>query len=113
SRYEGGSIGINHLQEIDLTFELEEIVELYRPLAKDKNIEIVLEIDDRLPGLILSDKIKVIRIVLNLLTNAINHTYTGKTITVTVRWENSAWQLMVANEGAGIPPEQLHQIFNF
>lgn len=111
SRYEGGGIGVNRIQEFDLAFELEEIVELYKPLAKDKNINIVLDIDDRLPGLILSDKIKVTRIVLNLLTNAINHTYNGKNITVTVQWDDGTWRLSVANEGAEIPAEQLEQIF--
>jgi len=113
SRCESGSIGINHLEEIDLATELEEIVGLYEPLANDKSIEIVLDIDDHLPQLIISDKIKVTRIVLNLLTNAINHSYDGKAITVTVRWENGAWRLLVANKGAEIPPERLQQIFNF
>jgi two-component system sensor histidine kinase/response regulator len=112
SRYEGGSIGVNHIEEIDLATDLEEIVELYKPLAAEKNIQIVLDIDDRLPQLIRSDKIKVTRIVLNLITNAVNHTYSGKTISITVEWENDVWRLMVANEGAEIPPDRLQKIFN-
>ncbi|MDO6433308.1 HAMP domain-containing sensor histidine kinase [Flavitalea sp. BT771] len=111
SRYERGRIETNHYEQIDLTSELEKIVDLYKYMADEKGIRIALVLDDELPGFILSDKVKVTRIVLNLLTNAINNTGSGKTITIAVHWKNGPWELSVANEGEGLPTEAIEQLF--
>lgn len=111
SRYEKATIGNNHYEEIDLTSELEKILELHRYMAEEKCIQMDLVVDDHLPLIIRSDKVKITRIVLNLLTNALKNTPSGKRIVVSVRWKGGSWQLSVANEGNGISPEEIVQLF--
>ena len=112
SRYEHAQLEVKHIEEFDLAAELEKIVGLYKYMADEKEVVIELDLDDRLPGLIFSDKIKIIRIVLNLLTNAIHHTERGKTITVGVRWRGGPWELYVANEGERLEEEQISRLFD-
>ena len=111
SRYESGKIGANHYEEIDLEAELQKIVDLYKYMAEAKGIHLALLVDDRLPGWIFSDKIKITRIVLNLLTNALNNTERGKKITINVSWKNGPWELSVINEGEKLSSDQLQQLF--
>lgn len=111
SRFERGRIEANHYEAMDLESELERIVGLHQYITEEKGVRIALVLDDEFPGIIQADKIKVTRIVLNLLTNAINHTDRGKTITITVRWKNGPWELSVANEGKILLSEDIQQLF--
>ncbi len=111
ARKENKAIASNRYEEIDLAYELKEIVKIHQYMADDKQIIIQLHIDDHLPSLIVSDKVKIRRIVLNLLMNAINNSPSGKNIQITVNWNGKSWKLAVGNEGKGLNQEEIHQIF--
>jgi signal transduction histidine kinase len=105
------SMKTNQFLEIDLEEELNAIVGLHQYIAAEKNITIHLHVDDRMPTLIVSDKVKIRRIVLNLLTNAIDNSPAAKEILVTVNWNGDSWQLTITNEGKGLKDEEIRQIF--
>ncbi len=58
-----------------------------------------------------ADEDQLSRVITNLLSNAINHSPPGGTITVEVRQDNGLARLSVANQGAGIPAEYQPLIF--
>jgi signal transduction histidine kinase len=52
------------------------------------------------------------RLVLNLLDNAIKHSPAAATVAVRLDRSNGAYELTVADRGAGIPLELQHRIFD-
>lgn len=105
------SIASLAVDRFDLASALNALSEVYKYEAKSKNVRIELKVDDRTPTLIYSDKVKVIRIAMNLLTNAINHSEADKSIIMKVSWSDHAWELTVINEGPYIPEEDIPKLF--
>jgi len=70
-----------------------------------------LEVDcEPLPDPIYVDHDLWEKVVLNLLSNALKFTFTGK-IQVSLRWRNEHAELVVRDTGTGIPAEQLPRLF--
>jgi two-component system heavy metal sensor histidine kinase CusS len=52
------------------------------------------------------------QVLLNVLTNALNASPDGGTITLTSRLEHGCWRVSVEDQGAGLSPEQRSRIFD-
>lgn len=88
-----------------------ESVALHRPIAERKRIEIDLEVEERLPEVEI-DRGKFGQVVHNLLSNAIKFSDAGGRVTIRLRpSEESGVVLEVADEGLGIPADELEAIF--
>ena len=59
----------------------------------------------------MADAKRIEQVLRNLLTNAINTSPDGGTITVQARGDNSHLFVRVSDEGTGIPPHELEGIF--
>lgn len=99
----------------DLRVCLQSLVQLEMPMIKLKNLKLNLEIDRNMPNIIYTDRNKLHRILLNLVSNAIKFTQKG-TITLSVKAtskENEIWDLSVSvkDTGAGIATDHLNKIF--
>ena len=57
------------------------------------------------------DEIRLRQVIENLLTNAIKYSPAGKTITVGGRFTRKSVTVFVRDEGAGIPKDQIDQVF--
>jgi signal transduction histidine kinase len=100
-----------HLSEFSLSDLLADECARARPLAEAKNLWLEVEPPEDLIRL-RSDRLKLVRIVGNLLGNAIKYTQTGGvTVTATHEPNNSAL-IRVRDTGVGIAPEQLERIFD-
>ena len=86
-------------------------LESYRYHLEKKGFKIEKEIDPDIP-VVLFDKDAVEGILINLFSNAIK--FSNKTKKLVVRLKNTppTISLSVADEGIGIPPEELQNIFN-
>ena len=98
--------------EIDLGHCVADAVEQLRLLAQSKRqtLEVVAH-----PALLVvwADRDRLIQIVMNLVQNAVKFTPEGGSILVTVKQENQALAgVSVLDNGPGIPPEFLDQIFD-
>jgi signal transduction histidine kinase len=104
--------------ELRFTVERVEVVPvLYavrdemEPLARHAEVEIEVESPDHLPAA-RGDTDRVEQVVRNLVDNAVKNTPPGGAVTVRGRHVEDRVELIVEDNGIGIPEEQLESIFN-
>jgi len=111
SRLQANKLTLN-LVPFPLDREILEIFELYQPLAQEKGIRLELDCADPLP-LIKADANRLRRVFLNLLDNAFKFCpKEGATVTLSAREEGDHVRVCVADQGAGIDPEDIPFIFD-
>ncbi len=103
-----------------IPFEIEEVVKSVcrglHVLARNKNLELVWEIDPEIPHTILGDPTRIRQIIINLVNNAIKFTSKGQ-IQVRVEWERNiekqcCLNFSVKDQGIGIPADKCAEIFD-
>jgi len=94
----------------DLGAVAQSAVEVVRPAADAKEIRIRTVIDPGI-GRVSGDRERLQQVVWNLLSNAIKFTPKGGRVQLTVERVDSHVEMAVADNGQGIPPELLPQIF--
>lgn len=101
SRLEAGQGG--HLNKTNLSDMLDEVSEFFEPSVTDKGLEFSSSIEKGLYAEI--DESMFIQAVTNLLDNAVKYTESGK-IAFSAKKVHKEIEIMVADSGMGIPPEQ-------
>jgi signal transduction histidine kinase len=96
-------------EPVDLAELLTEAAETARPAARAKNI--VLEVEAQ-PRRAMGDRPQLVRVVDNLVTNAVKFTPDGGTVRLTARDEGGAAVLEVTDTGVGVPPADRPDLFN-
>ncbi len=103
-------------EPFELNQMLQEILQLVRPSTITKGIELKTQIDENTPPYLVSDHLKLRRILLNLLGNAIKFTQAGHiTIEVKLLKQMKTHVLLhfaVADTGMGIPYELQDKVFD-
>ena len=109
SRFDAGVINLEPV-EVDLAGLLDEVVDALDPIAHGRKVDVSLEID-RSQGLplVAADPRRLDRVFSNLVKNAIEHRRGGVRIWVGRRARDVV--VTVADEGEGIPAEDLPHIF--
>lgn len=87
-----------------------DVVESHQPIAAEKNLTLIFEQDANLLGVPL-DYNRFERVVVNLISNAINYTPENGQVFVMTRIENDEAIFQVADNGIGIEAEALTYIF--
>jgi two-component system OmpR family sensor kinase len=94
--------------EFDLANTARECVEMILPLADERRITILTELS---PAGCHGDPERVAQVVLNLLTNAVQHNKDGGEIRISTNPTNGSAVLAVSDNGPGIAPEHLPHLF--
>ena len=95
-------------EPLDLARVTRECVEMVRPLAVERGIELVCD----LPVMpCTGDAERISQVATNLLSNAIRFNHPGGQVRVSTRAENGVAVLAVADNGEGIPAQDLPHIF--
>jgi two-component system sensor histidine kinase KdpD len=81
------------------------------PAAQAKSVDLLLDHPEEL-GPCHTDAPRVEQILVNLLTNAIRHSPPGAPVRIRVHHEGGTLGMDVADEGRGIPPENLDHVFD-
>ncbi|MEN9449155.1 MAG: hypothetical protein RJA25_2445, partial [Bacteroidota bacterium] len=104
-------------QKFDLHKELEQIVRLNKPQANIKHINLHLDYDKSIPAYLLGDPLRLQRIVLELVTNALKYTNKGE-IKVGARLIKNKThtgqliiELCVSDTGMGIPRDKQNEVY--
>lgn len=108
SRIDLGSIKFNY-QRVDIYEVLESIKKEASMLIKDTPLYIEYKIEKNLPKII-TDRERLVQILLNLINNAVKYTPHGK-ITISVKKEGDFVHFSVKDTGIGIPRSQREKIF--
>jgi len=98
------------VRKSDLNTTVEHAVMLGRQQAQSKAVEITLHKDSSLPE-VEHDSDQIHQVLLNLLLNALQAIDTNGKITVTVKPLGTTAIVEVADNGRGIPPDHLPNIF--
>ncbi len=95
---------------------IDQVIDLLKPLAHGKRIELMTDISSRVPAEILSDEHRIRQILINLVNNAIKFTNQGEVVIKAelVNRENEFVQVefSVKDTGIGISADQLEKIFD-
>ena len=90
---------------------LVEALELHRPLAEEKSLQLELVCEEELPE-VLADHDRVIQVLANVIGNAIKFTPSGGRIVLGAEQAGSEVLFSIKDSGPGIPPDQVPQLFD-
>jgi signal transduction histidine kinase len=99
------------LGPVDLGAVVRGAADLARSAAEAKSLQLEVAIDEPL-GLVYGDAGRLQQVVTNLLANAIKFTPRGGQVAVRLERTDGRVQITVADNGLGIRPEVLPQLFN-
>lgn len=101
----------NELQRepTDLRALATNVVKIFEPRLREKNLTCVVEAEPTLPSVLL-DRFRFDQVLVNLIDNAIKYTEHGG-ITIRICRADDRVRISVADTGVGIPPEHLERIF--
>lgn len=115
AKLEAGKFELS-VTSIDLNALIEETCTMLTPLSKAKNLELLVNIDESVPHLILGDKRALKQIIINLVGNAIKFTelgYISLQIDCLEKTNKSAkLMISVSDTGIGIPKDKQQMIFD-
>jgi two-component system phosphate regulon sensor histidine kinase PhoR len=94
----------------DLGASVASAVQVYRYRAEREKVQLVLEVEEGLPG-VRHDPRAIQLAVINLLDNAIKYAADTGVVRVAVRREGSALAVRVVDRGPGVPPDEQARIF--
>jgi signal transduction histidine kinase len=97
-------------QPVDLAGILAEAAETARPAAGAKDLTLIVESADS--HQVLADRAQLLRIVENLVMNAVKFSPDGGTVRLATRGDGASAILEVVDTGAGIPAAEQHDLFN-
>ncbi len=113
SKIEAGELKLENVA-FDLEVSVQQIIQLFQPLANDAGLSLNIDHDKNIPPIIVGDLGRVQQILRNLIGNALKFTEKGS-ITVTTKTITKSDQaflyLAVKDTGIGIPKDKLEEIF--
>jgi two-component system, OmpR family, sensor kinase len=108
SEIESGKVNLK-LQLIDFVALIELNIELNQVIADKKNIKINFSRDD-LP-LLVFDSGKIEQVINNILSNGIKYSHSDTVIEVSLTQKEQTLELIIKDQGQGIPEQELEKIF--
>ena len=114
SKMESGNMELD-LQEFSLQNFIEDIMDVFSIKASEKGIDLIYQLDPRLPGVILGDSMRLRQILLNFISNAIKFTEEGEVLVQAELSYLSDVEVEITfdikDTGIGIPKEKLPRLF--
>ena len=115
SKIEDGKMELVHVRYETNRF-IDELVNMISDRAERKGLELKLDIDPTIPGVLYGDDMRIRQIITNLLTNAVKYTPAG-TVTMTIRLlsrteDRCELFVSVADTGIGIREEDIGRLFD-
>lgn len=106
------SSGVNELKKesFDLSAFTAQVLEKFGYFAETQEYKFETHIERGLYTE--ADRVKIGQVIYNLVGNAVNYTGEDKRVIVTLRREGGEILLSVKDTGAGMKPEELHDIWN-
>ena len=110
SKIESGKLDIDKV-DFNPKLEFEVVTYLFNARCSQKNISLILNLDDSLPEIINTDPLRIKQIITNLMSNAVKFTKENKNITVDINYDNKLLNISIKDQGIGIANSKLSHIF--
>jgi len=115
SKIEAGKIDMDKA-EFDLKKAVSDAFSISKIHAKNKGIEVILKMDEKIGGPIIGDQMRLKQVLVNLLTNALKFTAKGRVgmdiLLAGQSKSNMLIEFSVWDEGIGIEADKLELIFS-
>ncbi len=98
-----------HIREHDINNAAREVYDSLSPLAKEKKLKLVLDLDEEVPKTKF-DRDRIVQVLTNLVNNAIKFTEGGK-VAITTGMKGGALHVSVRDTGCGIKEEDIPKLF--
>jgi two-component system aerobic respiration control sensor histidine kinase ArcB len=104
------------LKKFDLKALMLQIIDMEKPVALNKKLKLSMDFPDNMPRILIGDKYRILRILINLVGNATKFTHTGYVkISVQLAKEIEGKQVVVRfyieDTGIGIPKDKQAYIY--
>ncbi|MGF1748678.1 response regulator [Vibrio cionasavignyae] len=114
SKVEAGKIELESL-EFSLDEVIEDFINLTGDRARDKNLDLLIDIDPNVPTVMMGDALRLKQVLINLGTNAVKFTEQGE-IRVQIRtlsYTNGHYtlQFKIIDDGIGMTEKQIKKLF--
>lgn len=118
SKIESGQISLNE-DIVDFYPLLDELKEMFNPLAKEKGLNLVFDCSSDVPRTFVTDEMKLYQVLINLIGNSIKFTEKGSvSLQVGVKPTDTdsftpklLLQFAVKDTGLGIRPDEIDKVF--
>ncbi|WP_226685233.1 ATP-binding protein [Shewanella indica] len=114
-RIEAGQLSLNPVQT-ELKQTLDSVIRIFEGIASQKGLQLLLDLDPKLPTYALLDPLRIKQILSNLIGNSIKFTEQGNIVLTALKAKNAAGQnelvFKVADTGIGMPIEEQQDLFN-
>jgi two-component system, sensor histidine kinase and response regulator len=108
AKLQGNQVSVK-IEKIRVSYIIKYVQEVHLGLIREKQITILNKVSDEV--IVLCDLQSVSIVVSNLLVNAIKFSRPGGTITIRAGVVDNLTELSIEDEGIGIEPEKLEEIF--
>ena len=103
-------------REYDVSSVINDVINMTRPKALEKDLEYKVEVSDKLPARLYGDEIRIRQVMLNIINNAVKYTKAGYVhIRFTAKDERASGKvtlyLKVSDSGIGIKEEDKEKLF--
>lgn len=110
SKIEAGRLEI-YRNHVALPQLLEQLVQMFHPMAMDKGITFSCHIHNKLPEIVTTDEKRLRQILINLLSNAIKYTHQGS-VEFHIRYRSQIAEFSIMDTGIGISAKDLERILD-
>ncbi len=98
----------SRFQKLDLQNVLQDVIDFYEPLAEEKSISMVLDLQG---ATLEGDRDLLFQAFANILDNALKYTPAGGTIRISLHNADGRISIEIKDSGAGVPDSDLAKIF--
>jgi two-component system, NtrC family, sensor kinase len=99
------------MDDVDINRTIDQVIDFLENHARTNNIEIQTDFQENIP-VIANDQSQLQQVFLNLITNAIDAINKNGCIEIATRQKGSTIEVMIKDDGPGIPKEQQNRIFD-
>lgn len=110
SRIESG-VEASSIEPVPACDPLIEAMELVRPLAAERGIELARDLHGAVYRFVAADHQRLTQVLLNVLTNAVKYNVVNGTITVTADVVDDRLRYRIMDTGFGIDPRNVERVF--
>lgn len=98
-----------NVESVDINALLELLMKRLRPIARQRNIEVILESNRPVQAAV--DEVKMTLAFSNLVENAIKYNQTNGWVRVSLDADHKYFTVMIEDSGVGIPEESMERIY--